>query len=80
MERRIIDGQTTSLWYDPWIKGGRPIEKLGASMLERVKGEEFIVKEIISDSEWRASRHSYIEQFKEEVENIKIHSDREQDY
>lgn len=78
-KRSIVDGKSTSVWFNPWLKGGRLTNRMGVEVMERVRSEKLTVQSIIDNNEWRVKRLSYLAQFEEEIRETKIHIETEED-
>lgn len=52
---RTVDGQSTSLWFDPWLNGLNLIERFGTATLELLRGTELKVTSILEYNQWQPS-------------------------
>lgn len=48
--------------------------------MERVRGKEILVKDIINDKEWITDGFSFVGHVRNEIFNTKIFNEREEDY
>jgi hypothetical protein len=76
----IIDGKTTSLWYDPWLNGSSIMERIGRDAAIRTGTENLFLCKIIKNGEWKWGEFSFLYQIHAEIEGVAIHKDRERDY
>lgn len=76
----IIDGKTTSLWYDPWLNGSSIMERIGRDAAIRTGTENLFLCKIIKNGVWKWGEFSFLYQIHAEIEGVAIHKDRERDY
>jgi len=56
MSLRVVDGKTTSLWYDPWYNGGLLLNKLGREAILRTRSENITSGRIIEGGDGNGMR------------------------
>lgn len=52
-QRNIVNGQTTNLWFDPWINGANLLNKLGSQARINMRGYNLKVYNIINNNLWQ---------------------------
>lgn len=55
IDRKIINGEDTDMWYDPWISGSSPVDKLGWQYITMIGGPNIKVSFLVFGNEQNGS-------------------------
>lgn len=79
-ERRIVDGKSTKIWYDPWLNGGNLLTMLRFQSLTILGRDNFTVHRNISNGNWECYNLPHTQNLSNEISEVKIYTDRTEDY
>ncbi|KAJ6854078.1 uncharacterized protein M6B38_100930 [Iris pallida] len=74
LERVIVDGNTTNLWFDPWLSHANMVDRVGWHVFELIRRDEPL-STLIQNHHWRAANRPIGLMFRTEIEDIHIHMD-----
>lgn len=72
IDRNIMNGESTSLWYDPWLNGSSLIDKLGWQYIAMNGGPNNQVSHLIIDNNWKNKLNCLPTTVAQNIQNIKI--------
>ncbi|KAJ6832945.1 uncharacterized protein M6B38_342420 [Iris pallida] len=74
LERVIVDGYSTNLWFDPWLNHSNMVDRVGWPVFELI-GRDEPLSTLIQNQHWRAANRLIGLMFRIEIEDIHIHRD-----
>lgn len=80
IDRHIVDGRSTSLWFEPWLRGSTLMEKLGNEFAALNSNRNQKVNSIIVNDVWKPDAITHNRHICDEIRNIKLCNDRDNDY
>lgn len=80
IDRKIVDGVHTDIWFDPWLNGNSLIDKYGWNCMRTLNGCHKQVVQLISNNKWKQNLNFIPMQSHNEVRKTPIHNNMKQDY
>jgi hypothetical protein len=78
--KNIVNGDTTSLWFDPWINGTSLIDNVGWNAMTVLRGSDKKVSDLISNNKWKQNINFVPTQYHQTIHNINIQPQMEKDH
>lgn len=74
IDRKIVNGESTNIWFDPWINGSSLIDNFGWNSMSVLRGCSKKISMLISDHEWKQHIPHIPTQMHSVIHNITIHN------
>jgi hypothetical protein len=80
IDRKIVNGENTDIWFDPWIQGSNLIDSYGWNTMRIMDGCHKAVSSLITNHSWKHRLNFIPINSHAEIRKIHIHQDMEHDF